>query len=97
MSRSKKNTTEGLLGLQLAVNGEFFIFGTGAVVDQNYQAIQVHEDAVFSVLADDAGVDLLVDLGIGGNTIKSGFIFSAKDGKSIANVTLASGSVIGLL
>lgn len=97
MSLTKANSAESLLLIQIGGNGTEFLFGTGAFTDKRYQALIIHEDAVFTLLEDSTDTDLKVDLLFAANTLKAGTIVKAKEGKSIKDITLASGSVIGIL
>jgi hypothetical protein len=83
--------------IALAGGGTEYIFGTGAVINKAYKYLVVNADATFTVLLDSADIDLTVDLGIGANAVTKGMIIRAKAGKTIKNITLATGSVVGIL
>lgn len=96
--------TETTLGLvsdntldSLGGAGTEYIFGTGVVTGKAYKYLVINEDATFTTLADDAAVDLLTDLGITTNTVTKGMIIKAKSGKLIEDITLATGSAVGVL
>jgi hypothetical protein len=90
----KDNTNDALGG-----EGTEYTFGTGVVSGKAYRYLVVNSStgATFTTLTDSAAVDLKVDLGIGANTVEKGMIIRAKAGKTISAVTLATGSVVGVL
>jgi hypothetical protein len=97
-----QNTAEIIAELTndaLGGEGTEYIFGTTAVTGKAYKYLVVNSDtgASFSTLNDDAAVDLLTDLGIGANAVTKGMIIRAKAGKLIEDITLATGSVVGIL
>lgn len=73
-----------------------FYHTTGAHTGLKYKSIVVNADVVFSVLTDSAGNDLLTDLGISTNTISKGLIIKAEGDRTIATMTITSGSVVGI-
>lgn len=87
----KDNTSDALGG-----QGTEYIFGTTVVTGKVYKYLVVNADATFTTLTDSAAVNLLTDLGISG-TVTKGMIIRAKSGKTISAVTLATGSVVGVL
>lgn len=92
LSEVNNNTLDALGG-----QGTEYIFGTGAVTGKSYKYLVVNEDATFTVLNDDASLDLLTDLGITTNTVTKGMIIKPRPNTFIEDVTLATGSVVGIL
>jgi len=80
-------------------NGTEYLFSSAGVgvTGKAYKYVVINEDAVISHLEDDAAVDLLVDLTIGVGTVTKGMIIRAKNGKLIEEMTLTSGSAVGVL
>lgn len=78
-------------------DGTEFIFGTGAVTAKNYKYIVANEDTTFTALVGSTTADLKTDLGITTNTVGKGMIIKGYDGETITEITLATGSVIGIL
>ena len=72
--------------------GQLYI--NGAVTNKSFHTLVVHADCVFTVLSDEAGVNLLTDYALTGVTVKAGTIITGK-GSAIKNVTVSSGSVFG--
>ena len=81
----------------LGGTGTVFHFGTSEVLNKRYSFIVVNEDAVFTTLEDIKGNDLKTLLNIESNTISKGMVIRALNGFKIANITLASGSICGIL
>jgi hypothetical protein len=88
----KENTNDALGG-----EGTEFIPTLSVITGKTYKYIVINEDATFTTLVDDATVDLLTDLNITTSTITKGMIIRAKSGKLIEDVTLATGTAIGIL
>jgi len=88
----KDNTNDALGG-----GGTEYIFGAGVITGKAYKYLVVNADTTFTTLVDSAAVDLLTDLGIGANAVTKGMIIRAKAGKLIEDITLATGSVVGIL
>lgn len=82
-----------LLFYQLGGNGTEVLSGTGAHTNKNYYCIQINEAATFSVLQDSDDVDMTV----GSGTIAAGTILKAVDKKTIKDITLLTGSIIGVI
>ena len=78
-------------------NGTVLHTGTGVSTKNVYSVLQINQDTVFTTLTDSEGIDLMVDLGIGSNTCIAGSIIKAKYGKTIDTITLASGSLWGII
>lgn len=91
LAEVRDNTSDALGG-----QGTEYIFGTGVVSGKVYKYLVVNVDCTFTTLTDSAAVNLLTDLGISG-TVTKGMIIRPKSGKTIAAVTLATGSVVGVL
>lgn len=97
VSTSANQSTQITLATDaLGGQGTEYIFGTGVVSAKVYKYIVVNADCTFTTLTDSASVNLLTDLGITG-TVTKGMVIRAKSGKTIAAVTLATGSVVGVL
>ncbi len=75
---------------------EFIYATTGVVSGKAYKYLVANADCTFTTLTDSAAVDLKIDLGITTDTVSKGMIIRAKSGKTIAAVTMATGSVIGV-
>lgn len=85
-------TLENTMGLR---GGQYLATGTVTLAESDgIKSIVVHEDAVFTAITDQGDNDVFVEWNFGAATIKSGFVFGAKSGKTIKTVTLASGSVL---
>lgn len=69
----------------------------GTVTNEVYSILQVNGDAVFAVLTDEDDVNLMIDLGIASNTCAAGSVIKPKNNKTIKNITMASGSVWGII
>lgn len=97
VSTSANQSTQITLATDaLGGQGTDYIFGTGVVTGKVYKYLVVNADATFTTLTDSAAVNLLTNLGISG-TVTKGMIIRAKGGKTISAVTLATGSVTGVL
>lgn len=70
---------------------------TGLVSAKTYQYLIVNEDASFLVLTGVDGTNILTDLNINNNIIRQGMIIRARGGELIKDVTVASGSVFGII
>lgn len=88
----KDNTSDALGG-----QGTEYIFGTGVVTGKTYKYLVVNQDATFTTLAGSVTADLLTTLGITSNTVTKGMIIRGINGELIEDVTLATGSVVGVL
>jgi hypothetical protein len=86
------NTTDALGG-----QGTEYIFGTGVVTGKTYKYLVVNQDATFTTLAGSVTADLLTTLGITTNVVTKGMIIRGLNGELIEDVTLATGSVVGVL
>jgi len=73
--------------------GTIYDFTTTAVTGVNYKYLVINDAAGFDILTDEKGVDILTTQGIGANTLKSGMVVRALDGKRISGYKLASGSI----
>lgn len=81
----------------LGGDGTEYIFGTGVVTGKNYKYLVANEDTTFTTLAGSTTADLRTDLGITTNTVGKGLIIRGLNGETITDVTLATGSVVGIL
>jgi hypothetical protein len=81
----------------LAGQGTEYIFGTGVVTGKTYKYLVVNQDATFTTLAGSVTADLLTTLGITTNVVTKGMIIRGLNGELIEDVTLATGSVVGVL
>lgn len=84
------------LSFQNASNGSVFIDGTNN--SQQFRGFVVNTDVQFTTLVDDKGNDMLTQFNYTGKTISAGAIIRPLGKKSkIVNVTVSSGSVLGVL
>ena len=81
-----------LLYYQLGGNGTEVLGGTEAHVNKTYHHIRVNADTVFALLQDEDDLELVVT-----GTIKAGEVIKAREGKLIKDITLSSGSIIGVI
>jgi len=88
----KDNTNDALGG-----EGTEYIFGTGAVTGKTYRYLVVNADATFTTLTGSVTADLKATLGITTNTVTKGMIIRGLNNENITDVTLATGSVVGVL
>lgn len=70
---------------------------TGSVADKTYQYLVINEDATFTTITGVGTTDIKTDLNIGSNIIRQGMIIRARGGELIKDVTIASGSVFGII
>lgn len=70
---------------------------TASVTDRTYQYLVVNEDATFTTLTGIDGTNIKTDLNIGSNIIRQGMIIRARGGELIKDITVASGSVFGII
>lgn len=91
-----------LLESSLGGNGTEFIFGTGAITGKQYKYLVVNDPngATFTTLKGSVTANLLAalpaGLGITTNNIAKGMIIKGFNGELITEVTLATGSVVGV-
>jgi hypothetical protein len=93
ISNSVDDNTFSSIGGQ----GTEYIFGTGVVTGKTYKYLVVNQDATFTTLAGSVTADLLTTLGITTNVVTKGMIIRGLNGELIEDVTLATGSVVGVL
>lgn len=70
---------------------------TSSVTNKNYIFLVINTDVVLNTISGSQSTDILADLGLGTNTITQGMIIRPKNGESIKDVTLTSGSVFGII
>ena len=80
----------------LGGNGTEFIFGTGAVTAKTYKYLVANEDCTFTTLTGSVTADLKAALGITTNTVSKGMIIRGLNGETIKDITMLTGSVIGV-
>lgn len=85
----------------LGGNGTDFIYvATGAVTNKTYKYLVANEDCTFTTLAGSTTANLLAavgtGLGISTNTVSKGMIIRGLNGETIKNITMLTGSVIGI-
>jgi hypothetical protein len=91
--KEKMTTTE----LQLSRNGQKCVTGDVTFTASDKVAyIVVNADATFSNLTDQSDNDILTESAIGGVTLSTGMIISAKNGGMIKRVNVSSGSVLAI-
>lgn len=76
---------------------EFIYVSTGVVTGKNYKYLVANEDSTFTTLAGSTTADLKTDLGITTSTVGKGMIIRGLSGETITDVTMLTGSVIGVL
>lgn len=70
---------------------------TGLVTNKTYQYLVINEDATFTTLVGVDGTDIKTDLNISTNIIRQGMIIRARGSELIKDITVASGSVFGII
>ena len=85
----------------LGGNGTDFIYvSTGAVTNKTYKYLVANEDCTFTTLAGSTTANLLAavgtGLGISTNTVSKGMIIRGLNGETIKDITMLTGSVIGI-
>lgn len=83
----------------LGGNGTYYIdSASGPITGETYKYLVVNSSAgaTFSVLNDSAANDMLTDQNYSGNVIEKGMIIRAANGEFIEDITVLSGSVIGV-
>ena len=86
----------------LGGRGTFRLNFTGTKILKDYGGIKADyiistDDATaFSVLVDSEGEDILTYSGLGSDVLKAGFIWRAKDGRTIIAAELSAGSAIAV-
>ena len=89
----KMTTTE----LQLSRNGQKCVTGDVTFTAADKVAyIVVNADATFSNLTDQADNNILTESALGGVTLSTGMIVSAKNGGMLKRVNVSSGSVLAI-
>jgi len=88
-------STELTVNDSLGGNGTDFLDGT-AVTGRAYKYLVINDDAVFAVLNDSEGNDMLVDQFYATQTVGKGMVVRANDGNLIADITMSSGSAKGV-
>jgi hypothetical protein len=90
-----------LLAVATVANGGEVISDTSAHTGKKFKRIVINEDAVFTTLTDENGVNMIIDQGLTGVTIKGGLIIGTSgrgsNNAKIVSVTLSSGSIQGVL
>ncbi|MGV3598684.1 MAG: hypothetical protein ACO1PI_12525 [Bacteroidota bacterium] len=70
---------------------------TASVTGRTYQYLVINDDVTFTTLTGVDGTNIKTDLNIGSNIIRQGMIIRARGGELIKDVTIASGSVFGII
>lgn len=78
-----------------ALGGQDCFFIDAAVTGRRFFALVVNADCVLTTLTTVGGQNLITQYGLGSKTLKQGMLIPMFDGDPIANVTPASGSLIG--
>lgn len=75
---------------------DYIDVASGAITGKAYKFLVMNEDAVFSVLTDSGGGNMLTTQGLTAKTISKYIIIRAYDNLLIEDITVSSGSVIGI-
>ncbi len=70
---------------------------TSSVSNKRYCFLVINSDTVFTTIAGENSTDIKTDLSLGSTAIKQGMIIRPKNGELIKDVTIASGSVFGII
>lgn len=76
---------------------QFLIADTTARTNESFFALIVREDTIIDTLSDATSgktLNMLVEMGFSGKTLKAGDTIFAPKGNIITNITLTSGSVM---
>jgi hypothetical protein len=78
-----------------ALGGQDMLFIDSAVTGRRFFALVVNATCVLTTLRTAGGQNLLTQYGLSGKTLNQGMLIPMFDGDPIADVTPASGSVLG--
>ena len=83
---------------QFGAKGIYLMDGTHtSLVSKNIIALYVQEDSTFTTLTDEDDANVLTASNLSGKTVKAGVLIGCRGGKVFKAVTVASGSVIGIV
>jgi hypothetical protein len=81
--------------VQKILGGNGMKFIDSAITDRTFYCLVVNSSCVLSTLTTVGGKDLIAEYGLSGKTLTNGSVIPSFNGDMIADVTPASGSVIG--
>lgn len=82
----------------LGAKGVYLMDGTHtALTDKNIIALYVQEDSTFTTLTDEDDTNVLTASNLSGKTVKAGALIGCRGFKRFKAVTVATGSVIGIV
>jgi len=81
--------------LEKMLGGQSCLFIDAAVTGKRFYAIVINEDCVLSTLLTVGGQNLITNYNLSGKTLSAGTLIPMFKGDPIADVTPASGNLIG--